>query len=83
MSAPIDPPLVRGDFVIVEAEGRAVRAMVGLASNNGLSVILHFEAVLGGWVGSMPALFVGDEWQAINGMPILMRRTTNDDTDDE
>lgn len=45
-----------GDRVSVTMEGRTVDAVVILASPNGRSLILQFEAILGGYVGMMPVL---------------------------
>lgn len=76
---PSDPPFRRGDFVIIGADGREVRGMVGLASENGRSLMLLFDAMIGGWVGAMPVLEEGGTWRALNNMPITVRRASRDD----
>lgn len=43
-----------GERVLLEMEGRAVSATVILASGNGRSLMLSFEALLDGCVGMMP-----------------------------
>lgn len=48
--------LKTGDAVRIVYEGRTVRGSVKLASPNGRSLILEFEAILGGFAGMMPAL---------------------------
>ena len=81
----IDPPLQRGDFVIIGTDtGREVRGMVTLASQNGRAVILMFDAMIGGWAGSMPAFCDegADEWRGIDNMPITLRRANHDDGDE-
>lgn len=63
--------LKRGDHVRVTASNRSVVAMVTMASPNGRSIILMFDAVLGGWVGAMPAFEADDgTWAALDGMPL-------------
>lgn len=52
-------PLKTGDIVMITYGAQTVRGAVKLASPNGRSVMLEFEAMLGGFVGMMPAL--GDE----------------------
>jgi hypothetical protein len=51
-----DDILKRGDFVTATYEGRTVDAMVLIASTNGQSLFISFEAILGGHVGNMPVL---------------------------
>lgn len=45
-----------GDTVMLTCEGRSVVARVVLASANGVSLFLQFEAILHGHAGSMPVL---------------------------
>jgi hypothetical protein len=45
-----------GDAVNVTLEGRTVEGVVLLASTNGRSLMLSFDAMLGGYVGQMPVL---------------------------
>jgi hypothetical protein len=52
-----------GDAVELSFEGRTVSANVLLASRNGKSLALQFEAIIGGFVGMMPVLW-NDEQQA-------------------
>ncbi len=47
---------VRGDFVTIRCAGCTVPGMVTLASSNGRSLVVMFEAILDGHVGSMPIL---------------------------
>ena len=74
---PIDhPPLARGAFVVVTTDtGREVEAMVTMASPNGRSIILMFDAMIGGWAGLMPA-FQDDAgcWSSLDGIPISIAR---------
>ncbi len=50
----------RGDFVWIEHEGQRVRGMVSLASENGNSLMLLFDDMVGGYLGMMPVLREGD-----------------------
>lgn len=45
-----------GELLKVTFKGRTVRAKVTLASPNGRSLFLEFEALLGGYAGAMPLL---------------------------
>ncbi|MBK3333534.1 hypothetical protein [Burkholderia pseudomallei] len=46
----------RGDWVHLECDGHTLPAMVLLASANGKSLMLGFDAVIDGHVGTMPVL---------------------------
>lgn len=48
--------LKTGDRVKIQFEGREVEGLVQLASKNGKSLMLSFEAILGGWAGQMAVL---------------------------
>ena len=52
--------------------------MVTLASENGRSIMLMFDAILGGWAGTLPALLDADGWRALNGMPLTIERRDED-----
>ena len=74
------PPLKRGDFVTIHTEDdRQVPAMVTLASSNGKSIAVMFDAMIGRWVQFMALseLNAGDgTFEALDGMQVtLMRRT--------
>jgi hypothetical protein len=51
-----------GDLVRITYEGRSVDGAVKLASPNGLSLMLEFDAILGGCVGMMPVLYEGGQF---------------------
>lgn len=70
--------LKRGDIVIATYGDKTVDAMVTLASPNGKSLIIMFEAMLGGHVGVMPVLMHDDGRfeSLLEGRPIsLMLKT--------
>lgn len=48
----------RGEMVRVTYLGRTVEAEIILASSNGRSLMLQFDAILGNYVGMMPVLEV-------------------------
>jgi hypothetical protein len=52
--------LARGDRVRVQAFGRHVDAIVEIAAGNGRSLMVSFDALLGGYVGMMPLLWSQD-----------------------
>ena len=45
-----------GDAVMITYDGRTVPGTITLASPNGVSLMLAFDALLGGHVGMMPVL---------------------------
>lgn len=45
-----------GDAVLIECEGVTVEGVVILASENGKSLMLGFDALLDGYVGMLPVL---------------------------
>jgi hypothetical protein len=53
-------PWKTGDHVWITCEGTTVRGSIELASGNGASLMLSFEAILAGHVGSMPVLLDDD-----------------------
>lgn len=69
-------PLTRGDGVwIVTETGREVVAVVQMASPNGRSLMLLFDAIVGGWARQMPVFQEDDgRWRALDGMPITLKR---------
>ena len=74
---PIDAvPLQRGDFVMITTDtGRQVDAMVTHASPNGRSLLLMFDAMIGGWMGTMPIFQENDgSWWALDQMPITLTK---------
>ena len=48
----------KGDSVTVTLEGRTIQATVAIASVNGASLALSFDAFFGGYVNLMPVLYV-------------------------
>jgi hypothetical protein len=49
-----------GDPIWIDYEGRTVEGTIMLASDNQLSLMLGFDAMLGGHLGMMPVLRDGD-----------------------
>ena len=47
----------KDDRVLVTFRGRSVDAIVIVASENGRSLALQFEGLLGGYAGTMPVLW--------------------------
>lgn len=76
MLPPIGTPLKRGEFVLITCKGRTVEGMVTLASPNGRSLIVMFEAILDGHAGKMPVFQHDDGTFAalITGEAVEIRR---------
>lgn len=77
-----DEPFVRGMFVHVTFDGRTITAMVTLASDNGSSLVIMFDAVLGGYVGMMPLRWSGADrafHDLIHDRVAVVTRATHDD----
>ncbi|WP_046869342.1 hypothetical protein [Microvirga massiliensis] len=68
-----------GDRVTLIADEREVEATVILASQNGRSLMLSFEAIIFGAVGMMPVLKEDDgSWVAVMaGQPVEIRPMVN------
>lgn len=64
------PPWTTGEIVRVTFGGRTVTAEIVIASGNHESLAVTFEAILGGYAGMMPILWVGDHYED------LMTRST-------
>ncbi len=67
---------VTGDRIEIEHDGRTVNGLVLLASENGLSLMLEFEAVLHGHVGMMPVTMVDETTgrSIVDGIEVTIRR---------
>jgi hypothetical protein len=65
-----------GDTVLVTTEtGRTVIAYVKLASKNGRSLALTFDAMIGGWLGGLAAFQQEDgTWTALDNTPLQIVR---------
>ena len=55
--------MTKGARVKIRFKGREVEGVVVLASENGNSLALEFEALLGGYAGMMPVLDWGDGYR--------------------
>lgn len=68
----------RDAFVFVTYEGKTTEAEVYMRSDNGKSVVLRFDAMLGGYVGMMPIMWEemepppGRYIDLINGKPLVV-----------
>lgn len=65
----------RGEFVWVTYERKLIKAMAVMVSDNGVSAILMFEGMLGGFVGAMPIVFdehVQEYQDVFTGTPLTM-----------
>jgi hypothetical protein len=63
------PKFEPGARVRVTFAGRTVEATVVLASRNGRSVLLEFEAILGGYAGLLPLLWVDGAFRELMDDP--------------
>ncbi len=70
----------QGDRVRITYKGRMVPGVVFLASDNGFSLMLSFQAMLGGYVGTMPVLWdeiePGGYKDLIEWQPVLIEPET-------
>jgi uncharacterized membrane protein len=65
----------RGDHVWIERDGQKVRAMVTLASPNGDSLMVMFDALFHGYAGMMPLLRENGEYcDLVEGKPVKVER---------
>ena len=66
-----------GDPVVIRAGDDAVRGVVRLASDNGRSLVIEFDAIVAGYIGVMPLLYQpGDDdyHDLFFGRPITLER---------
>jgi hypothetical protein len=59
--------LKRGELVRLTFAGRTVAAFVAMASENGRSIFLMFDATVGGYVGGMPLMWDGQTFRDFGG----------------
>ena len=74
---PTRKPWRKGDPVEITYEGHLSRGVVLMASENGRSLALALEGVLGGYVGNMPVLREegsGAYYDLITGCRVWLRR---------
>jgi hypothetical protein len=74
-----DAPLRRGEYVTLDGAGEPIVAFVAMASQNGRSLILMFDAIVFGFVSCAPVLQRDDgQWALLTGQPIELTRYTGD-----
>jgi hypothetical protein len=69
-----------GERVEIAFDGRVVFGTVMLASTNGRSIMLGFEALVGGYVGMMPIMWcdADEEFRdLIQGLPVVLKPVGN------
>lgn len=71
-----------GDRVRITYEGRTVFGHIKLASKNQRSLMLSFEAILGGYVGMMPVLLSGESYRDLLNMHEVKLDPVDDGSDD-
>lgn len=66
--------MTSGTIVTVTTDtGHEVEALITIASKNGRSLILEFDAMIGGWAGQMPVFQDADgRWSSLDGMPLTI-----------
>jgi hypothetical protein len=69
-----------GDAVTIECDGIAIPGEVKFASPNGVSLMLGFEAIIDGHVGSMPVLQGedGSFTSIMTGTPVFLSEPKHD-----
>lgn len=72
------PTLKTGDKVEIRHAGTTVEGLIVLASTNGKSLMLSFDAILDGHVGMMPVLQEDDGTylSIITGKEVLLRKVS-------
>lgn len=70
-------PVQAGDPIYLCYEGTETYGSVLLASTNSKSLMLKFEAILGGYVGMMPVLWndgTSEYLDLIQGQPVVIHK---------
>lgn len=66
-----------GDKVTIECDGRTLPGTVMLASSNGISLMLSFDALLDGHAGMMPVVRDPDDasifYSIMTGIKVIVR----------
>lgn len=66
--------MTRGDAVILTIDGREIEGTIILASGNGRSLAIEFDAIVGNWVGGIAVMKHDDgSWRAIDGTLLAVR----------
>ena len=67
--------LKTGDAVLIDCAGKKIAGTVLLASSNGKSLMLEFEAILDGHVGMMPVSRDdgGAYYSIVTGKPVTLK----------
>jgi hypothetical protein len=55
----------KGDDVLITCDGRTVQGKIEIASPNGVSLMVSFDAMLHGHAGMMPLLLGNDGYRSI------------------
>lgn len=64
----------KGDWVRLGVDSHDLDALVIMASSNGRSLIVVCEAIVGGFVGTVPVFQEDDgRWTTLSGTPITVR----------
>ena len=68
--------LVKGDKIEIDNDGRTVEGVVVFASPNGISLMIGFDAMLGGHVGMMPVTMTTEinGYSIMDGTEVVIRR---------
>ena len=70
------PTYAKGDAIEIVHEGRAVEGTVIFASPNSLSLMIGFDAMLGGHVGMMPVTMrdATNGYSIVDGTEVTIRK---------
>lgn len=71
------PPMIalkQGDRIEIRCDGRCLEGMVIFGSENGLSLMIGYEAILRGFVGMMPVSWEGGRWMDLGGKELEIRK---------
>lgn len=65
-----------GEEILIDHEGRTVEGFVMMASPNGQSLMIGFEALLGGHIGMMPVTMTSETegFSIIDGTEVTIRK---------
>jgi hypothetical protein len=70
-------PLRKHDLIEITHEGRTIDGVVLMASENGKSLMIAFDAMISGHLGMMPLMMDGVTGQSIiDGTEVIIKRVT-------
>lgn len=75
----VNPPRVfrKGERLLVVADGRRIDSEVVFASENGASLVVYADAIIAGFVGAAPLVWMEGRWETLSGTPVELEEVAD------